>query len=128
MGRVLSVDLRERVVAAVAGGLSRRAAAERFGVSVASAIRWTALRQRTGEVRARPQGRDRRSARIEAQAPVILEAVAARPDITLAELRAVLAGQGVGVAVSTLWRFFDRRQVTHKKSRRTRPSRTARTS
>lgn len=33
-----SLDLRERVVAAVSKGLSRRQAAERFGVSLASAI------------------------------------------------------------------------------------------
>lgn len=40
MGRALSVDLRERVIAAIDGGLSCRAAATRFGVSAASAIRW----------------------------------------------------------------------------------------
>jgi transposase len=33
MRKPLSVDLRSRLVSAVAGGLSRRAAAERFGVS-----------------------------------------------------------------------------------------------
>jgi hypothetical protein len=33
--KTLSLDLRERVVAAVAGGVSRRQAAERFGVSAA---------------------------------------------------------------------------------------------
>lgn len=43
MGRALSRDLRDRVVAAVEGGLSCRAAAERFGVSAASAIRWRQL-------------------------------------------------------------------------------------
>lgn len=37
MPRVLSQDLRERVVAAVDGGMSCRRAAERFGVSAASA-------------------------------------------------------------------------------------------
>jgi len=42
MARSLSLDLRERVVAAVSGGMSRRQAAERFGVSAASAIRWGA--------------------------------------------------------------------------------------
>ena len=41
MAKTLSVALRARV-AAVAGGLSRRKAAERFGVSISSAIRWTA--------------------------------------------------------------------------------------
>ena len=48
MAKALSVDLRNRVVAAVEGGLSRRKAAERFGVSISSAIRWTTLSRFTG--------------------------------------------------------------------------------
>ena len=48
MTKALSIDLRERVVAIIDGGLSRRQAAARFGVSVSSAIRWHALAQRTG--------------------------------------------------------------------------------
>ena len=38
--------------------------------------------------------------------------VEARRDITLVELRAALAERGIGVAVSTLWRFFDRHFVS----------------
>jgi len=128
MARTLSVDLRERVVAAVDGGLSRRKAAERFGVSISSAIRWTSLRRRTGDVRPKRQGGDKRSARIEAHAPLILDLVEAEGDITLAELRARLAEQGVPVAVSTLWRFFRRHRITLKKRPGTRPSRIVPTS
>ena len=128
MARTLSVDLRERVVAAVDGGLSRRKAAERFGVSISSAIRWTSLRRRTGDVRPKRQGGDKRSARIEAHAPLILDLVEAEGDITLAELRTRLAVQGVPVAVSTLWRFFRRHRITLKKRPGTRPSRTVPTS
>ena len=116
MSKPLSVDLRERVVAAVDSGMSRRKAAERFGVSISSAIRWTAQRRRTGDVRPGRIGGDKRSGRIEAYAPVILAAVEEKPDITLAELRELLAGHGVGVAISTLWRFFARRKITLKKS------------
>ncbi len=43
MGKPLSMDLRERVVGAISGGMSRQAAAARFGVSAASAVRWAAL-------------------------------------------------------------------------------------
>jgi transposase len=128
MSRPLSVDLRERVVAAVDGGLSRRKAAERFGVSISSAIRWTSLRRRTGEVRPQRQGGDKRSARIEAHGPLILSLMEARRDITLVELRAALAERGIGVAVSTLWRFFDRHRITLKKRPGTRLSRTVQTS
>ena len=57
MGKSLSDDLRERVVAAVEAGTSRRQAAAGFGVSVSSAIRWVRAWRDRGEVRARPQGR-----------------------------------------------------------------------
>lgn len=57
MGICRSEDLRVRVVAAVAGGSSRRAAAERFSVSVSSAIRWCARAAEEGGPAARRQGR-----------------------------------------------------------------------
>ena len=128
MSKPLSVDLRERVVAAVDGGLSRRKAAERFGVSISSAIRWTSLRRRTGELRPKRQGGDKRSARIEAHGLLILSLMEARRDITLVELQAALAERGIVAAVSTLWRFFDRNGITLKKRPGTRRSRTVPTS
>jgi transposase len=115
MGKALSLDLRERVTAAVAGGLSRHRAAERFGVSAASAIRWCALQKATGSLAPKPLGGDRRSRRIEAHAELILGMLRETPDITLEELRANLAERGIGASISTLWRFFDRRQITFKK-------------
>jgi transposase len=81
MARALSVDLRLRVVGAVEVGLSCRAAAERFGVSASSAIRWRAQEQREGDVRPKLQGGDRHSHRIEAHAELILSALAAKSDI-----------------------------------------------
>ena len=48
MGRGLSQDLRDRVVAAIDGGMSCRGAAVRFGVSAASAIGWRQLSLRHG--------------------------------------------------------------------------------
>src|SRR3546814_11176401 len=50
MSRAYSIDLRERVVAALASGLSARGAAAQFGVSVASAVRWSQRHRRTGGV------------------------------------------------------------------------------
>ena len=46
---------------------------------------------------------------------MILGAVAERSDITLAELRELLAGHGVSVGIATLWRFFARRKITLQK-------------
>ncbi len=128
MARTLSVDLRERVVVAVASGLSRRQAAERFGVSAASAIRWCALERDAGDITPKPQGGDRRSGRIEAQADLILSILAETRDITLMELQGRLAEKGHVFAVSTLWRFFDRHAVTYKKRPRMPASRIAPTS
>ena len=96
--------------------MSRRAAAARFGVSAASVVRWDQLRRQQGHARPKPQGGDKSSHRIEAQADVIFEAVQRQPDITLKELRVLLAERGMSVAVSTLWRFFDRHGITLKKS------------
>lgn len=87
MAKALSVDLRQRVVAAIDGGLSCRQAAERFGVSAASAIRWRGRLKEAGGIAPRQQGGDRKSQRIEAHSQLILDAVTAKPDITLAELR-----------------------------------------
>jgi len=128
MATALSNDLRKRVLAAVDGGLSCRRAAERFGVSAASAIRWHDRRRREGNFDPKALGGDRRSGRIEAHGELIVSLVEDKPDITLAELRACLAGKGIGVAISTLWRFFKRRGMTRKKRLHMLPSRTARTS
>ena len=94
MGKRLSDDLRARVVAAVEAGTSRRQAAARFGVSVSSVIRWVRRWRDRGEVCARPQGGDRRSGRSEAQAGLLLGQVEQRPDVTLAELQALLRERG----------------------------------
>ncbi|MGY3488043.1 transposase [Bradyrhizobium sp. USDA 4011] len=75
MARPLSVDLRQRVVAAIDGGMSCRQAAERFGVSAASAIRWRGRLKKVGDIVPKRQGGDRKSQRIEAHSQLILEAV-----------------------------------------------------
>ncbi len=65
MPKPLSFDLRSRVLAAVDAGLSCRQAAERFGVSASSAIRWAGLRRSGGDARPKPQGGDRLSHRFD---------------------------------------------------------------
>ena len=128
MSKALSVDLRTRVVAAVAEGASHREAAARFGVSAASVSRWRALERRQGDVRPGPLGGDRRSRRVEAQAPLILGLLAETPDITVEELRVALGERGHVFGYGTLQRFFARRRITRKKRPRTPASRTAPTS
>jgi transposase len=78
MGKPLSLDLRSRLVAAVATDSSRRANADRFGVSAATAVRWVHAANTAGSILTKPQGGDTRSHRIEAFAAVILATVDAR--------------------------------------------------
>ena len=51
MIRSYCLDLRERVVAAVDAGMSRRAAARHFAVSESSAVRWAGRSAGEGHVR-----------------------------------------------------------------------------
>ena len=60
MSRASSLDLRERVLAAVAAGASHRQVGERFGVSAASVSRWRALARKQGDARPNALGGDRR--------------------------------------------------------------------
>lgn len=127
--RAISVDLRHRACEAVTvDDLSCRAAARRFKVGVASVVRWCAQLKTTGSVAPQKQGGDRRSGRVEAEATFILKRISAKPDITLAELQAALAGRGVRVSLAALWRFFRRHDITLKTRPRTQQSRSVPTS
>lgn len=126
MGKFYSSDLRERVVLAVEGGLSRHQAAAWFNVSPSSAIRWHKSWRETGAVSAAPQGGDQRSGRIEALKDVIFELIDNRKDITLEEICAHLEeSHGERFVISTVHRFFQRHGVTFKKNGACRGTRTA---
>ena len=123
MAKALSLDLRQRVVNAIAAGMSRRQAAERFGVSAASAVRWQKQFSDTGTIQSDKQGGDPRSKHIDAHAATILALYETTPDITLAEIKVRLAESGIRAGIGTLWRFFDRHGITRKKRQHTRPNR-----
>ena len=120
MPQPLSFVLRSRVLAAVDAGLSCRQAADRFGVSASSAIRWAALRRAGGDARPKPQGGDRLSHKTEAHADLIRGALDEVPDITLPELKARLAGQGAQVSVTALMAVLSPPQA-HAQKRMARP-------
>src|SRR3954452_12781962 len=122
MPTTLSVDLGQRVASAVAGGATCREAAERFGVSRASASRWSQQKQRMGHVAPKPLGGYQRSHHIEAHAALILQTYQARPQIFLRELRDALQEKGVAVSPSSLSRFLARHRIMRKKGRSTQPS------
>ena len=56
MPRAYSGDMRQRVIAEVEGGASRRAAAEEFAVSASTAIIWVKCFRETGRSAAKPRG------------------------------------------------------------------------
>lgn len=125
MARAYSHDLRVRVLDAVGAGLSRREAAARYRIGIATVIRWAAHAAVTGETKAKRQGRPRGS-KLDADESFLLALIEETDDITLIEMQDRLrAERGVSAGLGTLWRFFARRAVTWKKNRRTRPSRTA---
>ena len=114
MARPYSRDLRERVVGAVEGGLSRRRAAKLFGVAVSTVIDWVDAWRQEARLAAKPMGGDH-SSRLKEERDWLLERVAAVPDLTLEEIRAELAARGKQVGYGTVWRFFAAEGISFKK-------------
>src|SRR3954447_2376437 len=103
--RAYSMDLRERIVAAVDAGLPQAQAAERFGVSLRTVERYLSRRRRSGSLAATEQrhGREPKIRRqLRAWLPERLEAAA---DATLAEhMAAFVAAGGPRVSLSAMSR------------------------
>jgi transposase len=115
MSRALSIDLRVRVLAAVAAGATHREAGERFGVSAASVSRWRKREREQGDPRPGRLGGDRRSVRIEAHHDAVMAALGPDRDATIEEVRASLTSQGLVFGFGTIQRFFARHRITRKK-------------
>jgi len=116
MARPLSRDLREQVVRAVEGGLSRRKAAAVFEVGIATVIEWVRVWRESGRLMPKPMGGDHRS-RLKEERAWLLERIAAAPDLTLEEIRSELAARGKSVGYGTVWRFFASEDISFKKNR-----------
>lgn len=113
----LSRDLRERIVRAVEGGSSARAAAERFEVSASAAIKLMQRVRRTGSTAPAKIGGHRRPV-LETHAEAVRALALGKPGITLKEIRAALGARGVEVkALSTVADMLHRLGLSHKKSR-----------
>ena len=115
MPKAYSGDLRERVIEAVAAGASsRREAAERFEVSVASAVKW--LQRWRDHNSATPKPRGGSVSPLEEFATEILAVIAEHPDLTLLETIAELRKRRIRTSKSALSRVFGRHDITLKKS------------
>jgi transposase len=128
-GQASSQDLRDRVLAAVDGGLRVREAAPLFRVSVSYIYKALERRAATGQTTPSARGGLQRPPVLSGHEAALLGHLRANPDATLAELRRWLFEvRGVSISVGALWNGLDRLGWTLKKSRSTRPSRSARTS
>jgi transposase len=116
MARAYSSDLRIRVIRVVEDGVSARGAGRRLGIGESTATAWVGRWRRTGSVEAKSQkGRSRSP--LTAHTEWLLALIGERADLTLEEIRELLDERGVRVAVSSIWRFFDRHGVSFKKNR-----------
>ena len=128
MARPYGIELRRRVVAAIDEGMSARAAAARFSVAPSSAIKWHQQWRTERSLEPARLGHPPGS-KLDAFEGFILDLVAADKDIALHEIAArLLAEHGVRTCPSTVWYFFAKRGLTHKKKQDTRQNRHARTS
>ena len=114
MGAPYSMDLRTRVVAAVAGGQGAKAAADRFGVSLSSVNRWVARDKVTGSPAALPMG-GKKPFSLAGEAEWITARIAEKPDITGRELLAELHERKVAVSYYAVWHFLEDAGLSFKK-------------
>jgi transposase len=114
MARAYSLDLRERVVGAVAAGQSCRAVAATFGVSVASVVKWSQRFRSTGSAAAFKVG-GRRPFALADERSWLLARIADEPDLTLRAIAAELAERGIRVSYFAVWHFFEHEGISFKK-------------
>jgi transposase len=119
MATSYSMDLRSRVVAAVAGGSSRRGAAQQFGVSASCAVKLLARVQATGSAEPGRRGRRPGSGKLGPHKAMLIAWVEEKPDITMPELALRLEQMhGVRVHPSSLSRLLGGVGWTYKKTAR----------
>jgi transposase len=117
MARAYSLDLRERVVAAVEEGQSCRQVATVFRVSVASVVKWSQRARQTGSAMSRRQGGRPGCSKLDSERSLLLARLTEKPDLTLKTLVGELRERGVVVALDTLWRFLRAAGISFKKNR-----------
>ena len=114
MARAYSLDLRERVVAAVTDGVPCRSVADTFGISPASVVKWSQRFRASGSAAAKPMGGKRPFALAD-ERDWLLGRINAKPDITLRALVVEFAERGVKVSLYATWHFLEKEGITFKK-------------
>ena len=116
MGKPCSLDLRERVVAAVEQeGMSRNQAAARFGVAPSSAIKWVARFRASGSVAPAKMGGHKKKT-LRGEHAVWLVARCRAKAFTISQLVAELQQErGLKVDRRSVWEFLHAEKLSFKK-------------
>jgi transposase len=114
MPKAYSGDMRQRVIAEVESGTSRRAAAEEFAVSASTAIIWVKCFRETGRCAAKPRGGS--ISPLEEYADFLLGLIEKQPDLTLDEVVLAKRKHKIPGSRTAVWRLFKRHKITFKKS------------
>jgi len=115
MVRPLSDDLRERIVAAVLIGESRRLTAKRFGIANSTAVKLLQRHHETGLVAPGKMGGHRKRV-LEPHRAFIEARIRETPHLTLHGLKDELAARGVKVSHNAVWQFLRREGLSFKKN------------
>ena len=125
MKKTLSVDLRERIVAACdAQEGTREEVAKRFKVSLGMVKKLLSQRTRTGDLRPRHRFSGRKARLMPDYGAKLKQLIAREPDVTLVEMKSRLE---LGCTVAAIHWVVKRLGLTYKKRRSMRPNKTDRT-
>jgi len=123
-----SNDLRVRVIQVVDSGAAARAAARQFVIGNSTAIRWAKRWRETGSFEAKSNRGQSRSP-LKKHEEWLLGLVRQEPDLTLEEIqRRLLDERQQKAGLGSVWRFFNRHDISFKKKPFTRPNRIGLTS
>ena len=114
MPKPYSQDLRERVIASIEAGASRREAAELYGVSPSVAVIWAQQWKTTGSIEAKRSGGS--VSPLEDHAAFLLGLVTEHPDMTLDEVVTAMSKARIAGSRTALWRFYERHDFSFKKN------------
>ena len=125
MKKTLSLDLRERIVAAYdAKEGTREEVAKRFKVSVGMVKKLLGQRTKTGDLRSRHRFSGRKARLLPEHGTKLKELIAREPDLTLAEMKSRLA---LDCTVAAIHWVVSRLGLTYKKRRSMQLNKTGRT-
>ena len=113
MPRAYSGDMRQRVIAEVESGASRREAAEEFEVSASTAIIWVKCFRESGRCIPKPRGGS--ISPLEKHADFLLGLIEQQPELTLDEVVLAMHKHRIPGSRTAIWRFFQRHKITFKK-------------